>query len=114
MAEEMEVFEGAVDKVGPWTIKAVANETRKAVVDAAQRENLTVGQWLERRVREWVSPSETPSALAAPRSALVANRADPVALIRLAMDLAAVEQSRDPLIRSARTTVRALLVAARR
>ncbi len=42
-----------VDSVGPWTIKAVATKTREAVTNAARREGLTVGQWLERRVREW-------------------------------------------------------------
>lgn len=58
-----------VDTVGPWTLKAVPTQTRQAVVRAAQRENLTVGQWLERRVREWteggapsrVVPSGAPS-----------------------------------------------------
>jgi hypothetical protein len=42
-----------VDSVGPWTIKAVAKATRDAVTNAARREGLTVGQWLERRVAEW-------------------------------------------------------------
>lgn len=43
----------AVDLIAPWTIKAVATETRNAVTSAARREGLTVGQWLETRVREW-------------------------------------------------------------
>jgi hypothetical protein len=38
--------------VAPWTIKAVRTETRNA---AARREGLTVGQWLERRVNEWLA-----------------------------------------------------------
>lgn len=42
-----------VDSVGPWTIKAVAKATRDAVTNAARREGVTVGQWLERRVAEW-------------------------------------------------------------
>jgi hypothetical protein len=42
-----------VDTVAPWTIKAVATKTREAVTNAARREGLTVGQWLERRVAEW-------------------------------------------------------------
>jgi hypothetical protein len=42
-----------IDTVGPWTLKSIPTETRQAVIRAAQRENLTVGQWLERRVREW-------------------------------------------------------------
>ena len=42
-----------VDTIAPWTIKAVAKTTREAVTNAARREGLTVGQWLERRVAEW-------------------------------------------------------------
>jgi len=42
-----------VDSIGPWTIKSVAKATREAVTNAAKRENLTVGQWLERRVADW-------------------------------------------------------------
>jgi len=42
-----------VDTIAPWTIKAVAKATRDAVTNAARREGLTVGQWLERRVAEW-------------------------------------------------------------
>jgi hypothetical protein len=42
-----------VDTIAPWTIKAVAKTTREAVTNAARREGLTVGQWLERRVADW-------------------------------------------------------------
>jgi hypothetical protein len=45
--------EPVVDQIAPWTIKACPVRTREIVVRAAQRENLTVGQWLERRVDEW-------------------------------------------------------------
>jgi hypothetical protein len=61
-----------IDTVGPWTLKAVPTQTRQAVIRAAQRENLTVGQWLERRVREWteegsaVVVSETSSETRSP------------------------------------------------
>ena len=37
----------------PWTIKSLSVRTREAIVAAARREGLTVGQWLERRVAEW-------------------------------------------------------------
>jgi hypothetical protein len=40
--------------MGPWTIKAVPTETRTKVTAAARKEGLTVGQWLERRVNEWL------------------------------------------------------------
>lgn len=42
-----------VDTAAPWTIKSVSVATREAVTQAARREGLTVGQWLERRVAEW-------------------------------------------------------------
>ena len=43
-----------VDAIGPWTIKAVPTETRNQVIAAARQEGLTVGQWLERRINEWL------------------------------------------------------------
>jgi hypothetical protein len=43
-----------IDTIGPWTIKAVPTETRNRVTVAARKEGLTVGQWLERRVNEWL------------------------------------------------------------
>ncbi len=42
-----------VDTAAPWTIKSISVATREAVTAAARREELTVGQWLERRVAEW-------------------------------------------------------------
>lgn len=42
-----------VDLMKPWTIKAVASRTQATMIAAARRENLTVGQWLEKRVDEW-------------------------------------------------------------
>ncbi len=42
-----------VDTAAPWTIKSLSVRTREAIVAAARREGLTVGQWLERRVAEW-------------------------------------------------------------
>lgn len=45
----------AVDVAGPWTIKSVPTRTRLAVIDAARKEGITVGQWLERRVAEWLA-----------------------------------------------------------
>ena len=55
-----------VDSVGPWTIKAVAKATRDAVTNAARREGLTVGQWLERRVAEW-EDAGSPVAMSRPQ-----------------------------------------------
>jgi hypothetical protein len=44
-----------IDIIKPWTIKAVAVEARDMAVIAARREGLTVGQWLERVIREAAS-----------------------------------------------------------
>lgn len=56
-----------IDTVGPWTIKTIGNRVRKRIIDAAHKEGLSVGQWLERRANEWlddggpvrVSPGQT-------------------------------------------------------
>ena len=44
--------------IEPWTIKGVTTETRKQVIAAARKEGLTVGQWLERQVNEWLDHQE--------------------------------------------------------
>jgi hypothetical protein len=53
MPDDQRAVTGPTDTIGPWNIKSVPTATRQAVIRAAQRENLTVGQWLERRVNEW-------------------------------------------------------------
>ena len=44
----------AVDSVAPWNIKSVSTKTRETITLAARKEGLTVGQWLDKRVGEWV------------------------------------------------------------
>ena len=51
--DEEAALTGPTDAVGPWTLKAIATQTRLAVVHAAQRENLTVGQWLGLAILNW-------------------------------------------------------------
>jgi hypothetical protein len=58
-----------VDQIAPWTIKAVAKTTRDSVTNAARREGLTVGQWLERRVAEWEGQG-SPVPVASPMPAV--------------------------------------------
>ncbi len=58
-----------LDTAAPWTIKSVPTAIREAVTKAARQEGLTVGQWLERRVTEWLadgSPVPVPAAAAQP------------------------------------------------
>jgi len=42
-----------IDVMKPWSIKSVATRTQNIATAAARRENLTVGQWLEKRIDEW-------------------------------------------------------------
>jgi hypothetical protein len=42
-----------IDLMKPWTIKSVPTRVITGVATAARRENLTVGQWLEKRFDEW-------------------------------------------------------------
>jgi hypothetical protein len=53
--ESIDIKHDPVDltKISPWTIKAFPVETRKAIVRAAEIEGVSVGQWIEHRVREW-------------------------------------------------------------
>ena len=44
-----------IDVMEPWIIKGVTTETREQVIAAARKDGLTVGQWLERRVNEWLA-----------------------------------------------------------
>jgi hypothetical protein len=47
-----------IDVMESWTIKGVSAETRNQVIAAAREEGLTVGQWLERLVNEWLDHQE--------------------------------------------------------
>lgn len=65
-----------VDAAAPWTIKSVSIATREAVTKAARRENLTVGQWLERRVAEWEGDGSPMPVSSIPPSGPVPNLGD--------------------------------------
>lgn len=65
----------AVDVSGPWTIKSVPTRTRIAVTEAARKEGVTVGQWLERRVNEWLADG-SPTSVAVPASTSSHSLAD--------------------------------------
>ncbi len=41
---------GTVDTIIPWTIKAISKAARDVATDAARRDGLTVGQWLEKAI----------------------------------------------------------------
>ena len=114
-----------VDAIGPWTIKAVSTATRDKVTIAARKEGLTVGQWLERRVNEWLADGEpvrvipsqpTNGGKLAPVSPQVGHQADHDELREL-VHLAVELSPNDPessLLRLARSTVRDRLRSLRR
>ena len=60
-----------IDTIQPWTIKAMATEARNMAIAMARNENLTVGQWLEKVIREAASDG-------------VANKSAPLDAVQLA------------------------------
>src|SRR3954452_23580560 len=53
MSETIEAGD-TTDRVKPWTIKAIRPEERNAAIAAAEREGLTIGEWLTRAIRTQV------------------------------------------------------------
>src|SRR3954452_9118370 len=53
MSETGEAAEAA-GRVEPWTIKGIPPEERNAAIAAADREGLTIGEWLTRAIRTQV------------------------------------------------------------
>src|SRR3954465_7103377 len=53
MSETDEASE-TTDRVKPWTVKGIAPEERNAAIAAADREGLTIGEWLTRAIRTQV------------------------------------------------------------
>lgn len=88
--------EDPIDKMAPWTIKSVSTVTRDTVTNAARRDGLTVGQWLERRVAEWEgagSPVQVGGSQAT--SVAPATMLDMHALEAAARAMAALSQAPD-------------------
>jgi hypothetical protein len=114
-----------IDAIGPWTVKAVSTETRNRVTVAARKEGLTVGQWLERRVNEWledggpvrVIPGQPGNgqgfARVSPLSLPGSDRSELSELVKMARDLSPADQPDAPLLRLARGVVRDRLKALR-
>src|SRR5690242_17389053 len=53
MSETDEASE-TTDRVKPWTVKGIPPEERNAAIAAADREGLTIGEWLTRAIRTQV------------------------------------------------------------
>ena len=129
-----DALQGALDAAKPWTIKSVGTGTRDRAIAAARREGITVGQWLDRRMREWEAQAGQPAvSLSPPSQADTVGPAKSQSDLRDTpsrgtLDLAGIaemtraaallsglteEQRRDPLSRTARATVRAALLVLR-
>lgn len=77
----------AFDAISPWTIKAVSKTTRDAITLAARKDGLTVGQWLDKRVAEWVSDGR-PTHVEPSSPSVPSNLADLAKLMDSARSLA--------------------------
>ncbi len=59
MSETVELPEGvlleeAEARIKPWTVKGIAPEERSAAIAAADRQDMTIGEWLTRAIRTQV------------------------------------------------------------
>jgi hypothetical protein len=123
MSDDPESLSGTTDSIRPWTIRAISTEVRDMAISTARAEGQSTGQWLERRIRQWCAEDST-SVARAPGVA-VAVTSPPVQpvdqvtaagqLVKLAIELSdtSENQRKDPLIRAARGTVKAMLAAVR-
>jgi hypothetical protein len=94
MGETIEAGD-TTDRVKPWTIKGIAPEERNAAIAAAEREGLTIGEWLTRAIRTQVQAdhrsdrtpvvTEIPASVKADRQS---DLADLERMIELAQKLA--------------------------
>ena len=113
-----DALSGTTDTVRPWTIKAISTQARDQAIAAARGDGVNVGQWLERRIREWAEVPPGPATAGAPGSGPGANPASmagiaDIARAAIALSEVAAEHREDPILRTARATVRAALLALR-
>jgi hypothetical protein len=97
MGETDEVVD-TTDRVKPWTVKGIAPEERNAAIAAADREDLTIGEWLTRAIRTQVKADhqsdrlpvalDPPSRKADTRSDRQADLVDLERMVALAQTLA--------------------------
>jgi hypothetical protein len=81
VSDDAEPLAGQLDPIRPWTIRAVSVEARDLAIGAARKEGVSVGQWLERRIRSWVETDAPVSGAASPGpgTAVALARAKPPA-----------------------------------
>jgi hypothetical protein len=54
----VDLREDASDRVKPWTVKGIAPEERNAAIAAADRQDMTIGEWLSRAIRAQVQADQ--------------------------------------------------------
>jgi hypothetical protein len=93
MGETLEA-QDTTDRVKPWTIKGIPPEERNAAIAAAEREGLTIGEWLTRAIRTQVQTDHRSDRLPIvvdpprPRADRQADLADLERMISLAEKIA--------------------------
>lgn len=103
---EGEALTGDIEPIKPWTIRAIPTEARDMAIGSARAEGISVGAWLDRRIREWCSDGAAPrpsgTSLAVVRSTPPAPSADaPDQVERLTRILDAMAKTDDADIRTA-------------
>lgn len=61
-----DVADSGSDRVKPWTIKGIALEERNAAIAAADRADMTIGEWLSRAIRTQVQADREASRAPVP------------------------------------------------
>jgi hypothetical protein len=88
---EMDEDVETTDRVRPWTVKGIPPEERNAAIAAAEREGLTIGEWLTRAIRTQVQTDHRsdrlPVALEPPAS-LPSDRQSDLADLERVVELA--------------------------
>jgi hypothetical protein len=101
LPDEVGKLEEASERVKPWTVKGIAPEERNAAIAAADRQGLTIGEWLSRAIRGQVQTDH--QADRAPVPLLVQPQSDSQAdldaierMIALARQIAEVNKAPIP------------------
>src|SRR5690242_4842740 len=90
MSETDEASE-TTDRVKPWTVKGIPPEERNAAIAAADREGLTIGEWLTRAIRTQVQADHRSDRLPVTRDpppSLASDRQSDLADLERVVELA--------------------------
>ena len=111
---EGDLREDASDRVKPWTVKGIAPEERNAAIAAADRQDMTIGEWLSRAIRAQVQADQRSDRVPVPLenqgkpgSDRQSDLSDVERMIALARQIAEVNNS--PIPRSITRTTHAIM-----